>query len=66
MANEIQQLPIKNWRQIKGMTQKDVADSLGITKKTVIQWEKPTTELSNVVVYALAKLYEIEVDNIKV
>lgn len=48
------------------MTQKDVADSLGITKKTVIKWEKPTTELSNVVVYALAKLYDIEVDNIKV
>ncbi|MCU7557290.1 helix-turn-helix transcriptional regulator [Macrococcus sp. TMW 2.2395] len=57
---------MKNWRQIKGMTQKDVADKLGITKKTVIQWEKPTTELSNVVVYAMAKLYDIEIDNIKI
>ncbi|RAI79334.1 XRE family transcriptional regulator [Macrococcoides goetzii] len=66
MGNELQQLPIKNWRQIKGMTQKDVADKLGIAAKTVIHWEKETTELSNVTVYALAKLYDIEVDDIKV
>lgn len=66
MSEIIQQLPIRNWRQIRGMTQKDVSDRLGVTTKTVIEWEKPNKELNNVTVYALAKLYNIEIDNIKV
>ncbi|MEK1570880.1 XRE family transcriptional regulator, partial [Staphylococcus aureus] len=33
---------------------------------TVGHWEKDDTNLSNVTVYALAKLYDIEVDQIKV
>lgn len=61
-----EQLTIKNWRQIRGMTQQEVADKLGISSKTVIHWEKDTTDLSNVTIYALAKLYEVELDRIKV
>ncbi|MDP4459844.1 helix-turn-helix transcriptional regulator [Staphylococcus hyicus] len=61
-----EQLTIKNWRQIRGMTQQEVADKLGISSKTVIHWEKDTTDLSNVTIYALAKLYDVELDRIKV
>lgn len=61
-----EQLTIKNWRQIRGMTQQEVADKLGISSKTVIHWEKDTTDLSNVTIYALAKLYDVELDQIKV
>ncbi|UXU63375.1 helix-turn-helix transcriptional regulator [Staphylococcus agnetis] len=61
-----EQLSIKNWRQIRGMTQQEVADKLGISSKTVIHWEKDTTDLSNVTIYALAKLYDVELDQIKV
>ncbi|MCJ0913242.1 helix-turn-helix domain-containing protein [Mammaliicoccus sciuri] len=62
----IEQLPVKNWRQIRNMTQAEVADRLGVNPKTVIRWEKEETELSNLALYALAKLYEIEIDQIKV
>ncbi|HCW36503.1 helix-turn-helix transcriptional regulator [Mammaliicoccus sciuri] len=62
----IEQLPVKNWRQIRKMTQVEVADRLGVNPKTVIRWEKEDTELSNLTIYALAKLYEIEIDQIKV
>lgn len=61
-----EQLTIKNWRQIRGMTQQEVADKLGISSKTVIHWEKDTTDLSNVTIYALAKLYDVDLDRIKV
>ncbi|UWF56187.1 helix-turn-helix domain-containing protein [Staphylococcus hyicus] len=61
-----EQLTIKNWRQIRGMTQQEVADKLGISSKTVVHWEKDTTDLSNVTIYALAKLYDVELDRIKV
>ncbi|AWQ91956.1 helix-turn-helix family protein [Staphylococcus aureus] len=39
---------------------------MGVNAKTVGHWEKDDTNLSNVTVYALAKLYDIEVDQIKV
>lgn len=61
-----EQFTIKNWRQIREMTQQEVADKLGISSKTVIHWEKDTTDLSNVTIYALAKLYDVELDQIKV
>lgn len=60
------QLTIKNWRQVRGMTQQEVADKLGVSNKTIVHWEKDTTNLSNVTIYALAKLYDIELDHIKV
>lgn len=61
-----EQLTIKKWRIISDMKQQEVADKLGVTAKTVGQWEKEDSTPSNVVIYALAKLYKIEVDQIKV
>ena len=47
------------------MLQQDVADKLGVTRKTVGEWEKEGANISNVTVYALAKLFNIEIDQIK-
>ncbi|REI16789.1 helix-turn-helix transcriptional regulator [Staphylococcus felis] len=60
------QLTVKKWRQLKEMTQQEVADKLGVSHKTIVHWEKDTTNLSNVTIYALAKLYDVDLDQIKV
>lgn len=36
----LEQLSIKKWRLIKGLTQEDVSDILDISPKTVVSWEK--------------------------
>ncbi|MCG2181425.1 helix-turn-helix domain-containing protein [Staphylococcus epidermidis] len=61
-----EQLSVRKWRLIRDLKQQEVADILGVNSKTVGHWEKEDTNLSNVTVYALAKLYDIEVDQIKV
>ncbi|MEB8265148.1 helix-turn-helix transcriptional regulator [Mammaliicoccus sciuri] len=61
-----EQLSIRHWRQINNMTQQDVADTLRVSVKTVIEWEKENSNLKELVIYALAKLYDIEIDQIKV
>ncbi|PIH27161.1 helix-turn-helix transcriptional regulator [Staphylococcus epidermidis] len=62
----LEQLTIKKWRVMNDMLQQDVADKLGVTRKTVGEWEKEGDNISNVTVYALAKLFNIEIDQIKV
>ncbi|HEJ8488240.1 TPA: helix-turn-helix transcriptional regulator [Staphylococcus aureus] len=57
-----EQLSVRKWRLVRDLKQQEVADILGVNAKTVGHWEN----LSNVTVYALAKLYDIEVDQIKV
>ena len=61
-----EQLTVRKWRLIRDLKQQEVADILGVNSKTVSHWEKEETDLSNVTVYALAKLYDVEVDQIKV
>lgn len=61
-----EQLTIKKWRLLKDLRQQDVADKLRVARKTVGYWEKEDANVSNVVIYALAKLFNIEIDQIKV
>ena len=61
----LEQLTIK-MEVMNDMLQQDVADKLGVTRKTVGEWEKEGANISNVTVYALAKLFNIEIDQIKV
>ncbi|QBS01075.1 helix-turn-helix transcriptional regulator [Staphylococcus aureus] len=61
-----EQLSVRKWRLVRDLKQQEVADILGVNAKAVGHWEKDGTNLSNVTVYALAKLYDIEVDQIKV
>lgn len=62
----MRKLSIKALRINKEMNQQDVADILGVSKPTVIKWEKGEVEPKGLVIYALAKLYEVEVENIDI
>lgn len=61
-----QAFTIKTWRINAKMTQQDVADRLGVSKPTVIKWEREDAVLKNLEVYALAYLFGVSVDNIQV
>lgn len=61
-----EELTLEKWRKVNDMTQRDVADALGVNVKTVGDWEKEDAKLKNVTVYALAKLYDIDIDQIRV
>ena len=61
-----QTFTIKTWRINAKMTQQDVADKLGVSKPTVIKWEREDAVLKNLEVYALAYLFGVSVDNIQV
>lgn len=58
-------LNIKTWRNIAGMTQEEVARELGVSRQTVVNWEKEGAKPSKIVLNALAQLYETEPENIK-
>lgn len=49
-----------------GMTQQDVADRLGVSRSTVIKWEAGVVEPKELVIYALAKLYNVEIDTFRI
>lgn len=59
------QLSLSALRVNLGMTQQDVADRLGVSRQTVAKWENGES-VSELVIYALAKLYGVEIDNIRV
>jgi transcriptional regulator with XRE-family HTH domain len=60
------QLTLEALRVNAGMTQQDVADRLGVSRQTVIKWENGYVEPKELVIYALAKLYNVELDMIRV
>jgi len=62
----LEQLTINKWRVMNDMLQQDVADKLGVTRKTIWEWGKEDANISNVTVYALSKLFNIEIEQIKV
>ena len=53
---------IKKHRTAKGLTQRSVADALGITIKSVCAFEKGSTFPSQENIFALAKLLEMSLD----
>lgn len=65
-GDDMTKLSIKALRINKEMNQQDVADILGVSKPTVIKWEKGDVEPKGLVIYALAKLYEVEIENIDI
>ena len=44
---------LKEWRKEKGLTQKDLAETLGVAQQTIASWEIGRTEIPN---WALKKL----------
>lgn len=59
-------LSLEALRVNAGMTQSDVADRLGVSRQTVMKWERGEMEPKELVIYALAKLYEVEIDRIRI
>lgn len=57
---------IKELREKNGMTQRDVANHLGVDQRTVSVWENSNELPKNVVLYALANLYNASITDIKV
>ena len=53
---------IKKHRTAKGLTQRDVAEALGITIKSVCAFEKGSTFPSQENIFALAKLLDMSLD----
>ena len=53
---------IKNHREEKGYTQEFVAESLGVSRQAVSKWEKGTTEPSTSNLFALAKLFDMPIE----
>mgnify|MGYP001289012124 FL=1 len=60
------QLSLEALRINAGMTQQDVADKLGVSRQTVMKWESGVTRPKELVIYALAKLYDVDIDAIRV
>ena len=53
---------IKNHREAKGFTQEFVAEKLGVSRQAVSKWEKGTTEPSTSNLFALAKLFDMSIE----
>lgn len=60
------QMSLKALRVNAGLTQQDVADRLGISRSLVIEIENGQERKNDVYYYALAYLYETELDNIRI
>lgn len=60
------QMSLKALRVNAGLTQQDVADRLGVSKQTVLNWEKENNIPPDLAVYALAYLYKTSIDNMRI
>ena len=64
MASEELQFTIKELRARKNETQKQVADSVGVSAQTYNSWEKSISNVSVSKVNALAKHYGVKLTQI--
>jgi len=60
------QLSLKALRVNAGLTQQDVADRLGVSNSTVVKWENDKERPKELVIYALAYLYDTDIDYMKI
>ena len=59
-------ISLKAARVNAGMTQKDVAQRLGVTKATIVNWEKHDNRLSFDKLNKLCSLYGIRIDDVRI
>ena len=64
MTNPSMGETIYNLRKEKGMTQKDLADKLGITDKAVSKWERNVAYPDTATIPALAEILEVSVEEL--
>ena len=53
---------LKTLRQRKGLSQEELAIRLHVVRQTVSKWEKGTTEPSTSNLFALAKLFDMSIE----
>ena len=53
-------------RKNRGLTQGQVARKLGISRATVVNWEKGSTKISYAALTRLSNLYRIPLENLRV
>lgn len=53
---------IKSHREAKGYTQEYIAEQLGVSRQAVSKWENGTTEPSTSNLFALAKLFDMPIE----
>lgn len=59
-------LSIRAARVENGFTQDALAEKLGISKRTIINWESGETEVKPLVMYSLAYVFRMDVDYLRV
>lgn len=64
--NKKMDLSFKAARVEKGYTQEALAEKLGVTKKTLNGWENGEVEVKPHIVYALAYVFDIDADLLRV
>ena len=47
------------------LTQQEVADKIGVSKHTIINWERGRTKPKKHILIALSSIYEIDIDRLK-
>jgi len=60
------QMSLKALRVNAGLTQQDVADIFEVSRQSIMDWENGEEAPKGLVIYAMAKLYNAEIDNIRV
>ncbi|MDF2911118.1 MAG: orf6, phiMR25 [Sporolactobacillus laevolacticus] len=59
-------LSIKAARVNEGLTQEALAQKLGVSKRTIISWEKGEVDVKPLTMFALAYVLSIDVDYLRV
>lgn len=59
-------ISIKAARVESGYTQESLAEKLGVSKRTVINWENGESEIKPYVVYSLAYVFQMSDDFLRV
>lgn len=59
-------LTIRAARVEKGFTQQALAEKLGVSKRTVVSWERGDVEIKPYVIYSLAYVFDMDANQIRV
>lgn len=59
-------LTIRAARVERGYTQQALAEKLGVSKRTVVSWERGDVEIKPYVIYSLAYIFDMDADQIRV
>ncbi|WP_290491095.1 MULTISPECIES: helix-turn-helix domain-containing protein [unclassified Aerococcus] len=60
-----EQYTIRQIRDLKGLSQEALAQELGVSVKTVSDWENNKVEIKNLHLYAIAYAFKVNADVIK-